>query len=150
MYPIGIPLLYASILWKNRAALNPPGEDTADSSSSKFRLLAMGGYSAKESVEELEQKLEKRKQNPDLVPSMFLWKDFGERVCFGCKFFKRHRCVASLFPSMFTSTLVKCVSFSATNAYGRSESERLVCDRLFECVRTLIYAPSMRQPRHVR
>ncbi|CAN0508488.1 unnamed protein product, partial [Ectocarpus sp. 12 AP-2014] len=26
--------------------------------------------------EELEERLQKRKQNPDLVPSMFLWKDF--------------------------------------------------------------------------
>lgn len=81
MYPVGIPLLYACILWRSRSALNPPARDNADdSTSSAFGLLAMGGYNAKESAEELEERLRQRKQNPDLAPSMFLWKDFGERI----------------------------------------------------------------------
>ncbi len=36
------------------------------------------GQAAYASPAELEERIEKRRQNPDLVPSMFLWKDFGE------------------------------------------------------------------------
>ncbi|CAM9763225.1 unnamed protein product, partial [Hapterophycus canaliculatus] len=77
VYPTGIPLLYAYILWKNRVALNPLAQDVSDSTSTRFRLQGNGEYSAKEPAKELQERLEMRKQNPDLVPSMFLWKDFG-------------------------------------------------------------------------
>ncbi|CAM9831277.1 unnamed protein product [Scytosiphon promiscuus] len=77
VYPIGIPLLYACILWKNRMALNPRVRDTTDSTSGVSRLPMVRGFAANESAEELEERLEMRKRNPDLVPSMFLWKDFG-------------------------------------------------------------------------
>eukprot|EP00903_Cladosiphon_okamuranus_P020452 g18772.t1 len=77
IYPIGIPLLYASILWVNRESLNPRVESVIrpepDGEIAKggtpFPLLAP--------QENLKERIEKRRQNPDLVPSMFLWKDFG-------------------------------------------------------------------------
>lgn len=86
MYPVGIPLLYAFILWKNRHSLNPrvradanadegisPGPDLSSSWTKHY-------YFDKESATELHEKLEKRRENPELVPSMFLWKDFGESL----------------------------------------------------------------------
>ena len=60
VYPVGIPVLYAYILWINRESLNPEIE------------------TGKVSPAQLEEILEKRRENPELVPSMFLWKDFGE------------------------------------------------------------------------
>ena len=82
MYPVGIPLLYAYILWTNRDSLNPRVQTDAnadESSGPTFSFLAKGDPLTKESMEELNEKLEKRMQNPNLVPSMFLWKDFGEK-----------------------------------------------------------------------
>lgn len=90
MYPIGIPLLYGYILWRNRESLNPrvrAGGDNggeqqqpgASSGSALSFLKPKKEYPTKESVEELHERLEKRKQNPDLVPSLFLWKDFSEK-----------------------------------------------------------------------
>lgn len=78
VYPIGIPLLYAYILWINRESLNPCMQQ-ADASWSGSRLPMQSEYTAKESPAEVQERIEKRRQNPDLVPSMFLWKDFGER-----------------------------------------------------------------------
>eukprot|EP00903_Cladosiphon_okamuranus_P012164 g11411.t1 len=76
VYPVGIPLLYAYILWVNRESLNPRVEAVV--------LLEPDGQAAKEGAasvaqqqEDLQERIEKRRQNPDLVPSMFLWKDFG-------------------------------------------------------------------------
>ena len=101
MYPIGIPALYASILWKNRELLNPciptstkPGPDApgevatrADSLrdddnprvtlSTVSKRQTRNGYSSQE-LRELEELVKARRENPQLVPSMFLWKDFGE------------------------------------------------------------------------
>lgn len=103
VYPIGIPLLYAAILWKNRKSLNPriqsrvgprtdaSGEDTESDDpernggkrSAKAAKASEGqakqGLSAKE-LEELEERVKKRRENPDLLPSLFLWKDFGEML----------------------------------------------------------------------
>lgn len=88
VYPVGIPLLYAFILWINRESLNPRIESAemvdADSVAPRVRVKTEYG-GAKESPEELEERLKKRMENPDLVPSMFLWKDFGE----GNKMFQR-------------------------------------------------------------
>jgi len=89
--------MYAFILWKNRHLLNPTlaaaaraeeerkagisqasdleGDDFEESKKSargdKKRL-------SPEEEEELEKMVESRRTNPELVPSMFLWKDFGE------------------------------------------------------------------------
>lgn len=82
MYPVGIPLLYAYILWINRDSLNPRVQTDAnagESSGPTFSFLAKDDRLTKESMEELNEKLERRMQNPNLVPSMFLWKDFGEK-----------------------------------------------------------------------
>lgn len=95
MYPIGIPALYATILWQNRELLNPrihshakPDPDDgpleaeigADPVSTTSKGQTKKGYSAEE-LQELEDKVEARKVHPDLVPSMFLWKDFGKGHC---------------------------------------------------------------------
>lgn len=73
MYPIGIPLLYAFILWVNRGSLNPTIQPEvfagADGDEQDISL--------KHEADDLQKRLERRRQNPDLVPSMFLWKDFG-------------------------------------------------------------------------
>ena len=98
MYPVGIPALYAYILWKNRHLLNPriytdddtaPGVTRADSASGDENPAAVLCVKAKgqakkrlslEEMEELEEKVQARRENPELVPSMFLWKDFGETL----------------------------------------------------------------------
>eukprot|EP00752_Nemacystus_decipiens_P006743 g6060.t1 len=83
VYPVGIPLLYAYILWTNRDSLNPRLQSDASAgelSGSLFSFVAKAGPLTKESMEELNEKLEKRMQNPDLVPSLFLWKDFGANM----------------------------------------------------------------------
>lgn len=95
VYPVGIPLLYAFILWINRESLNPRTQSAdavvadavvvdADSDPSPN---AKTESVPKETPEELEERLKKRMENPDLVPSMFLWKDFGEGT--GAFFFVR-------------------------------------------------------------
>ena len=99
VYPVGIPVLYAVILWKNRELLNPrihvepdsageaamesdPAPATGDEIPSATLATASKGVTKKiytfEELQELEEKVEARKVNPELVPSMFLWKDFGE------------------------------------------------------------------------
>ena len=78
MYPIGIPLLYAYILWRNRESLNPCAQTPDTSSRSRLSISTRSEYPVRESQAALEERIEKRRQNPDLVPSMFLWKDFGE------------------------------------------------------------------------
>lgn len=44
--------------------------------------LTASGRSLGGRPDTLEEKLERRRQDPNLVPSMFLWKDFGESWCF--------------------------------------------------------------------
>ncbi|CAM9190499.1 unnamed protein product [Ectocarpus sp. 8 AP-2014] len=79
VYPVGIPLLYAFILWRNRESLNPCVKTGAvvnpRADGSTARITFKAEYS-----EDLEEKLEKRRRNPDLIPSMFLWKDFGPEI----------------------------------------------------------------------
>lgn len=99
VYPIGIPILYAVILWKNRELLNPridtvpagvDEEETRVNAGSGDDLLstmpvlcissksqAKNSYSSEE-LQELAEKVKARREHPKLVPSMFLWKDFGE------------------------------------------------------------------------
>ena len=96
MYPIGIPLLYAFILWKNRHLLNPrlvaaararqgrqveEGEE-GDQETKVADQINTGGQRRKSlsllEKEELEKMMKLRRTCPELVPSMFLWKDFRE------------------------------------------------------------------------
>ena len=99
VYPIGIPVLYATILWQHRELLNPYiGSDPNGSSQTAATAHLAGGteipsvltctkpkgqkmnnYSLEE-LQEFAEKVEARRENPKLVPSMFLWKDFGERA----------------------------------------------------------------------
>lgn len=79
MYPIGIPLLYAIVLWKNRHFLNPTVQaDVGLGVEDRGRTRTFSRRNIT-SDEDLKERLRKRRENPDLVPSMFLWKDFGER-----------------------------------------------------------------------
>lgn len=103
VYPIGIPALYAAILWKKRDLLNPrihtdkpDGVDGFDEAATRtdparedgipFAMMlcatpkvgqARDSYSPRD-IRELEERVKARRENPKLVPSMFLWKDFGE------------------------------------------------------------------------
>lgn len=108
MYPIGIPALYATTLWKNRELLNPgihsitdsttvPSDGADEAATRAFYDPARADddippailgkpprkgqtkkrYSLQE-MQELEAKVEARREHPKLAPSMFLWKDFGE------------------------------------------------------------------------
>ncbi|CAN0016842.1 unnamed protein product, partial [Sphacelaria rigidula] len=79
VYPIGIPLLYFFILWTNRESLNPTLEArkrAETEAAAELEAAAEAGDSMEE-AEKLEERIRQRRQNPDLVPSMFLWKDFG-------------------------------------------------------------------------
>ncbi|CBJ30764.1 Polymorphic membrane protein [Ectocarpus siliculosus] len=58
-------------------SLNPPAEASTLVDSSADERKTNKAYKPKFMSEDLEEKLEKRRRNPDLVPSMFLWKDFG-------------------------------------------------------------------------
>ena len=97
MYPIGIPVLYAVILWQNRELLNPRIQvepDGANAAPTKadpaggdeilsWTLATSSKRQDKSSpcyleLQELAKRVKARKDNPELVPSMFLWKDFGE------------------------------------------------------------------------
>ena len=98
MYPIGIPLLYAFILWKNRHLLNPTlaaaarveqerqaEEGKEDNQETEgVDQSNTGGQRRKHlsplQEEELEKMVKLRRTNPELLPSMFLWKDFGEKL----------------------------------------------------------------------
>lgn len=104
VYPVGIPTLYAAILWKNRELLNPrvntvvasePGE--IDEAAPREELTKGAGVRSwalcstskgqtndtlsPQALQEFKERVNARREHPDLVPSMFLWKDFGE----GCK-----------------------------------------------------------------
>ena len=98
MYPIGIPLLYAFILWKNRHLLNPTLAAAARAEQERQAEEGKENNQETEGVdqsntggqrrkhlsplqeEELEKMVKLRRTNPELVPSMFLWKDFGEKL----------------------------------------------------------------------
>lgn len=75
LYPIGIPVLYALILWKNRHSLNPRVQPNVDEDSGGGKVPKEAQQTASET---LGAKLVKRSKNPDLMSSMFLWKDFSE------------------------------------------------------------------------
>eukprot|EP00903_Cladosiphon_okamuranus_P012166 g11413.t1 len=77
IYPIGIPLLYAYILWVNRESLNPRVEAVIRPEPDGEIAKGVTPFPFLAPQEDLKERIEKRRQNPDLVPSMFLWKDFG-------------------------------------------------------------------------
>lgn len=101
VYPIGIPLLYAFILWTNRHSLNPRTLPNTGSRPGGAKEEAVGARLPNKSgdyfanalerkratnqspneLQDLEERVRKRAENPDLAPSKFLWKDFGERLC---------------------------------------------------------------------
>ncbi len=102
VYPVGVPSLYLFILWANRDSLNPSlkarsksggteekqGNETAGGLETDLSPESSGwvwtgrGGSVKvmtlQESQELEKRINDRRTNPDLAPSMFLWKDFGE------------------------------------------------------------------------
>ncbi|CAM9547013.1 unnamed protein product, partial [Laminaria digitata] len=70
VYPIGIPVLYAVILWNSRELLNPrihAGVKVEASGTDQATTTA--GFAFNETVNA-------RRDHPELMPSMFLWKDF--------------------------------------------------------------------------
>lgn len=102
VYPFGIPALYAAILWRNRELLNPrlkvivvealpPHADGTEESSgaqfSAFRPASNYGQTGDDAppappqidLQEFKERVKARKEHPELAPSMFLWRDFGER-----------------------------------------------------------------------
>lgn len=101
MYPIGIPVLYSVFLWKHRELLNPRvyvdakseandageestrarlarGDDTQSATLLAPSNLQHTKYLFLLELQQLEERVEARKEHPELVPFMFLWKDFGE------------------------------------------------------------------------
>lgn len=101
MYPIGIPALYAAILWKQRELLNPrihaatqsgPGiaggaAATTDCKKGAGIHISMFSSTSKDQakdtlsrqdLQEYHHRVRDRREHPELAPSMFLWKDFGE------------------------------------------------------------------------
>lgn len=97
MYPIGIPVLYIAILWNNRELLNPRIATTSDEANEAtpeaklgsgddmpFEILRLtptdrARYSYySEELQELQGKVKARRDHPKLIPSMFLWKDYGK------------------------------------------------------------------------
>lgn len=102
VYPVGIPALYATILWKNRELLNPrvkavvevspgAGEETvapragsaeeACVSSPTFGSPSQDQTEDTPPLQEFQtycERVRARKKHPQLAPSAFLWKDFGE------------------------------------------------------------------------
>lgn len=100
VYPVGIPLLYFFILWTKRESLNPTlqaqtrrdaevaamphttaeelPEDDVRATSQPDSIAGMHVRQGSEEAKAIEERIRQRRKNPDLVPSMFLWKDFGE------------------------------------------------------------------------
>lgn len=99
MYPVGIPVLYAVILWRKRHLLNPRIQvepDEADEAATRAdlrgrnevlsRTLAASSKGQPKNrcrhleLQEWEKQVSARSANPSLVSSKFLWKDFGEEL----------------------------------------------------------------------
>lgn len=100
VYPIGIPVLYSVVLWKHRELLNPricyagdakPEANDTNEEPTREHLARRDGIQSATlltssnvqpleelSLRELEERVEARREHPELVPFMFLWKDFGE------------------------------------------------------------------------
>ncbi|CAN0479076.1 unnamed protein product, partial [Discosporangium mesarthrocarpum] len=77
VYPVGIPLLYFWILWRNRSKLNPKLDSTVHTPGHTQPQPTMTPQEEILYNKELQAKVSSRKKDPDLAPSLFLWKDFG-------------------------------------------------------------------------
>lgn len=103
VYPVGIPFLYSFVLWRKRDLLNPRISSRCKSESdgaseegagggfgigrdisSSILLTASNGqtkaYWSPQELQELDEKVKGRTEHPELVPLMFLWRDFGEHL----------------------------------------------------------------------
>ena len=108
VYPIGIPALYGTILWRKREFLNPirptkaKPQSTADGTDGRASRVdssgeedggafwSVRGASENEKQAENEsemspkefheymERVRERGENPELTPFVFLWKDFGK------------------------------------------------------------------------
>lgn len=101
--------MYLFILWANRHSLNPSVDnnsksmeenlgtqrvgrveikpsDRSPTKSGSIRIGGGGGIKVMtlEEAQDLEKRVHDRKTNLELVPSMFLWKDYGETFRAGC------------------------------------------------------------------
>lgn len=105
VYPLGIPVMYAAILWRKRDLLNPrihavamsepdQSEETAITAQSggeagvfsrEFGTASKGQAKtdlSPQELKELEERVNARMEHPELTPSLFLWRDFGEGLEF--------------------------------------------------------------------
>lgn len=105
VYPLGIPVTYAAILWRKRDLLNPrihTGAMSEPIQSEETAITAQSGGEAgifsrefctaskgqtktdlsPQELKELEERVNARKEHPELTPSLFLWRDFGEGLEF--------------------------------------------------------------------
>lgn len=103
VYPLGIPVLYAAILWDKRDLLNPricPDTKRGSGGGDEGDITAIPATESREppekrntasegqtknrltpqNLQELDEKVKARREHPELIPSMFLWKDFGESL----------------------------------------------------------------------
>ncbi|CAM9662612.1 unnamed protein product, partial [Choristocarpus tenellus] len=92
VYPIGIPLLYFVILWRHRTKLDPKAESTILESAAPERREALGKnmnerelWQQRKQLEqmtewELKERVRRRGYDPELTPTLFLWKDFGPNL----------------------------------------------------------------------
>ncbi|CAM9559605.1 unnamed protein product, partial [Choristocarpus tenellus] len=89
VYPIGIPLLYFAVLWKQREKLDPKPDNTilegAAPGGSAEDISQRALWQRKKQKEqmtewELKERVRMRGQDPDLTPTLFLWKDFGPNL----------------------------------------------------------------------
>lgn len=63
---------------------NDANDDSANRRGGGGSGGGVEGLSRHELEKEREELLRLRRRNPDLAPSVFLWKDFGERIFFCC------------------------------------------------------------------
>ncbi|CAM9756463.1 unnamed protein product, partial [Laminaria digitata] len=81
VYPLGVPVTYAAILWRKRDLLNPRIHTVAMSGPGQGEETATTAQSVREpELEELEERVNARGENPKLAPSKFLWRDFAPFV----------------------------------------------------------------------
>lgn len=101
MYPVGIPALYAVILRRKRDLLNPrrnstatseydgtgeiaTGHDSAGGAGNPLSLLPTASRSqsnkelSPQELQEFNERVRARRDHPELIPTVFLWKTFGE------------------------------------------------------------------------
>lgn len=141
MYPIGIPAVYATILWKNRELLNPrihvtnttradretTGTDPANGDDvlstvppTKAQGTSADCFSSLE-LQELSERVKARRVHPELVPSMFLWKDFGES-CKSMRYLEALEAGISCCQPLFQFSFNSIIPFRTATRGPREES----------------------------